>query len=262
MAVTRPFRSPARLVEPQENAPEDPFALDRDRIVRARAGDQEAFADLYRTHRDVALRAAARVCRPADVDDVVSEAFARVFDQISRGGGPQTSFRAYLLTSVRSAATDMARRGARLVWTDVVEDFDRDASLRASEDAGGTTRSDSQLLADALSSLPLRWQLVLWWTVVERRSLAEVGSELDLNPNAVAALGFRAREGLRDAYLDLHLTASAHAACAPWRPQLPPFARGRLAASRAARLEGHLAGCGPCRRLVAELRALLSAGVR
>ncbi len=57
--------------------------------------------------------------------------------------------------------------------------------------------------------LPQRWQQVLWYTEIERRPLAQVGSLLGLTPNEVAALAHRARAGLRRAYLAEHVREPA-----------------------------------------------------
>ena len=64
---------------------------------------------------------------------------------------------------------------------------------------------DSTLAARAFHRLPERWQTVLWHTEVEQESPAEVAPLLGLTPNGVAALAYRAREGLRQAYLQEHL---------------------------------------------------------
>ena len=68
-------------------------------ITSARAGDQQAFAALYRT------TTAGRCTRPArslpnqlDVEDCVSAAFASTFMAMRKGGGPTEAFRPYLLT--------------------------------------------------------------------------------------------------------------------------------------------------------------------
>src|SRR5688500_5539781 len=67
-------------------------------LARVRAGDRQALAELYDAHRPLAELLARRTCRPCDADDVVSEAFAKIIDQIERGRGPLVSFRAYLVT--------------------------------------------------------------------------------------------------------------------------------------------------------------------
>ncbi|WP_345525824.1 sigma-70 family RNA polymerase sigma factor [Nocardioides endophyticus] len=232
------------------------LTAEQELIARARSGDHDAVATLYREHRPLAMRIAHGLCRPADVEDVVAEAFTKVLDQIDRGAGPQVSFRAYLITAVRSAAADVGRRSARLDWSIDIEQATSGDRSSPQEPPGGDILAESTVLVQAVSSLPSRWQLVIWWTVVERRSLAEVGDALGINANAAAALAFRARGGLRDAYLALHLPTSPDEQCTELRLSLPALLRSRLTAGRSAAVEDHLRGCTPCSDAVVELRAV------
>nr|WP_275940910.1 sigma-70 family RNA polymerase sigma factor [Nocardioides zeae] len=222
-------------------------------MEQARAGGpgaaSAATAELYRRHRDVALRLAGRLCDERDVEDVVADAFARVLAQLATGGGPRSSFRAYLLTAVRHAHVDHVRRDAPLVWTDAPEPT-------AAVPDETERREESRLLSGVLRALPDRWQLVLWWTLVERRSLEDVGARLHLNPNAAAALAFRAREGLRLAYVAAHVARAADPRCAPWRDRLASLHLGRLPDDQADAVRGHLEGCGGCAATYDELRRL------
>ena len=62
-----------------------------------------------------AARRLGRQLVPArDVDDLVSEAFAKVLAVLQRGGGPDLAFRAYLLTAVRRLHVDRIRAASRL----------------------------------------------------------------------------------------------------------------------------------------------------
>ncbi|MFW6773802.1 RNA polymerase sigma factor [Nocardioides sp. CPCC 205120] len=220
-------------------------------LGRARRGERDAIDQLYRAHRAVALRLASRLCDERDVEDVVSEAFARVVAQLVAGAGPRSSFRAYLLTAVRHAHVDHVRRDAPHVWTD--EPAGYDDAPHAPQDV--SVREESRLLARAVSSLPRRWQLVLWWTLVDRRSLRDVGTALDLTPNAAAALAFRAREGLRVAYLDQHVRRPLSPDCVPWRERLPALLVGRAGADTTA-LQEHVDGCADCGEMLHDLRRL------
>ncbi|WP_244928033.1 sigma-70 family RNA polymerase sigma factor [Nocardioides sp. W7] len=238
--------------------PPDPLprSVERDQVLvaAARAGDAEAVDELYRLHLSVARGVARGLCRPDDLDDVVSEAFARVLKQISRGGGPQVSFRAYLITAVRSAAADLPRKNARLVLTDDVDEVTADTRLPDRARRDSAVRQESQLLADALGDLPARWQLVLWWTTVEQRPLSEVGQRLGINPNAAAALAFRARQGLRDAYVRLHLPAVADPSCAACRAEYVEALLARSDTPLPDDVVEHLRFCDPCRDVTDDLR--------
>ncbi|WP_036299231.1 RNA polymerase sigma factor, partial [Microbacterium sp. C448] len=77
---------------------------DADLVLRARSGDGEAYAELWRRHYRSGITVARSITSSLDPDDLVQEAYARIYQSIRRGGGPTGSFRAYLFTSIRNTA--------------------------------------------------------------------------------------------------------------------------------------------------------------
>ena len=232
-----------------------PVPSDADLIVAARGGDEAAYAELYSRHVGGARAAARSLIRSrSDADDLVSEAFTRVLRALRNGGGPELAFRPYLLTAVRNAFYDRTRKDQRVdVREEVPEDLDAVLLSRAAM-AG----EDKEMIARAFANLPERWQTVLWHTEVEGRSPAEVAPMLGIAPNAVAALAYRAREGLREAYLQAHLQLEPPAACADTRNKLGGYARDTLSARDRGKVEQHLDGCDKCRAVLVELRDVSS----
>ncbi|MBB3042279.1 RNA polymerase sigma factor [Nocardioides soli] len=225
-------------------------ASDLDLISAARSGDDEAVAELYVRHHDAAARYARGLADPTTAEDLVAEAFAKLLESIRAGGGPSVAFRPYLLRTVHNVYVNHVRRDSRHAW---VEDADElDAPLPDATEQ----RQESVVLANAFAALPERWQAVLWHTAVEGEDHETVGRLLGLKANAVAALAFRSREGLRSAYLEAHLGAVRDEACRPFRDQLAPYVRGRVRGRRRQRLEEHLAGCPDCTAGFLELNAL------
>lgn len=168
---------------------------DAELIDRTRAGDADAYGELYRRHYQAARAAAhALTHNRADADDVISEAFARVLRASRSGGGPAVSFRPYLVAAVRNVFYDRVRCNRELLRDDLADDRNCSADM-------GFDRYDSAVATAAFDALPERWQRVLLLTELEGRSAAEIAPLLELAPNAVAALAYRAREGLRQAYL-------------------------------------------------------------
>ncbi|WP_244931119.1 sigma-70 family RNA polymerase sigma factor [Nocardioides sp. W7] len=224
---------------------------DVDLIGDARTGDEEAIEELYRRHREPALRFARSLTDPVTAEDVVAEAFVKVLESIRSGGGPSVAFRPYLLTAVRNTYVSHVRRDSRHVWVD-----DHESSLDRPTDADVTDhRHESALLAAAFATLPERWQAVLWHSTVEDEDHVTIGRRLGLKPNAVAALGFRARDGLRRAYLDAHLGA-ADEHCRPYRELLAPYVRGHLRTRRREEVQRHLGDCPACTAGYLELSAI------
>ncbi|MDX3188623.1 hypothetical protein PV458_09490 [Streptomyces sp. MN03-5084-2B] len=96
-------------------------------------------------------------------------------------------------------STRKARRAGQHPATEVII---RQRRVIAHSDVG--SRDDAKLAWDAFAELPHRWRTVLWHTVIEPRSPAEVGQLLGLTAHGVSALAYRAREGLREAYAQLY----------------------------------------------------------
>ncbi|MFL1380717.1 sigma-70 family RNA polymerase sigma factor [Nocardiopsis protaetiae] len=224
---------------------------DAEYIRRVREGETSAYAVLYERHAACARGLARQLLRgDAEVEDAVAEAFTRVLSVIQRGKGPTDSFRPYLLTAVRNAAYDRGRGEKRQVVTDDMESLDPGVPF-VDPALEGLERS---LIARAFLSLPERWQAVLWHTEIEGVKPAEAAAILGLNANGVAALAYRAREGLRQAYLQMHLAGGTVAeACRPTVGLLGGYVRGGLAKRDTAKVDKHLDGCADCREVYAEL---------
>jgi len=244
------------LLDPQPRPLDDPAGCtDAELIAAVRAGDRAAFAQLYERHERAARRMARQLsASPHDVDDLVAEAFARVLDMLSAGRGPDSAFRAYLLTAVRNGMYERARRDRRLELSEDMGRHDRGEPWVDQAEA----ELNSALAARAFASLPERWRTVLWYSEVEQESTAEVGSRLGLRPNAVAALAYRAREGLRQAFLQAHVSDCDEEACRDTVARLGSWTRDRLSTGDAARVRAHLATCRRCRQVAAELEEVNS----
>src|SRR5438094_1122543 len=212
---------------------------DAELITSVRAGSDAAFAVLYERHGGAA-RAAARSlgASRADVDDLVSEAFTRVLSALQRGGGPEVAFRPYLMTCVRNAWYDKGRKDGRV---DVPGDIPESINLALLDVPPDS--EDARMVAEAFASLPERWQMVLWHTEVEGKSAADIAPLLGLAPNAVAALAYRAREGLRQAYLQAHLQLPPPDACRDTVAKLGAYVRDGLSARDRRKVDAHLETC-------------------
>ena len=170
-------------------------------LAATRAGDAEAFGLLYRRHADAARRLAGRLTGdPGAAEDLVSEAFARVLAALQRGGGPATSFRAYLNTVLRNGFYTGRRRDRRLEFTDDLSAYEMVAGLPDP----AVAELERRYAAQAFARLPERWRMVLWHTAVQGETPAQLAPRLGLTPGGVAALAFRARARLRQMYHQEH----------------------------------------------------------
>ncbi|MFF8511338.1 sigma-70 family RNA polymerase sigma factor [Streptomyces sp. NPDC015492] len=261
------------LPPPRELPPSD-----SDLVRLMREGDDSAYEELFRRHSDAVRRYARTCCRDAHTaDDLTAEVFARTLQAVRGGAGPEQAVRAYLMTTVRRVAANWTKTQKR---EHLVEDFavfaaeaarssevsDQTASFGAGLDLGADVRAmheaEQSLALQAFRSLPERWQAVLWHTTVEEESPSEVAPLFGLTANATAVLASRAREGLKQAYLQAHVSQSLTAGgdCARYADRLGAYARGGLRMRAERGLRKHLDECAKCRLAAGEL-AHVNAGI-
>jgi RNA polymerase sigma factor (sigma-70 family) len=222
---------------------------DADLITLVRAGDSAAYEELFRRHRDVAIRYARRISDTQRAEDLCAEAFTKIFDLLQRGKGPDVAFRAYLLTTVRTSHLNTLRRLSREELVPDHEPVGRMMPVIEDPDA----RFDQRAICRAFAQLPERWQAALWLTSVEGLGHDEVSEHLGIKANAVASLAFRARAGLRQAYLAEHLLETSDPGCRTTVEQLPSYYRDRLSPRRRHKVEDHLDHCAACTKAALEL---------
>lgn len=228
---------------------EDEQRSDEELIEKVRDGNTDAYRVLWSRHFQAGVAVARSYTSRVDPEDVASEAFARTMEAIGRGKGPQVAFRPYLLTVVRNTASTWGKASAMNTALDELVLEDPRFGDAALEDA-----MDRSTVVTGFASLPLRWQEVLWYTEVEQLSPAETGALMGgIKPTAVSALAYRAREGLRLAWIRAHLTALPDDSECRWAAdRLPALQRNSLLARDRARLESHLADCEFCSLVLEE----------
>ncbi|WP_285105970.1 sigma-70 family RNA polymerase sigma factor [Promicromonospora sp. MEB111] len=216
-----------------------------------RAGQDQAFADLYVRHRRTAYGVARQVVGsgPA-VDDVVADAFTSLLSSVRAGRGPTTNVRSYLLTSVRNAAIGHLRARERTVPAEaqVVDRPHHDADALVAAD-------DEHRVRRAFAALPPRWRRVLWYADVHDLAPAHVAPILGISSNAVSTLVRRARERLRREYLQAHQDRVAPG-CEDYSPHLARYVEETLAAPLQHRVGVHVLACEHCTAAVEQMRDL------
>jgi RNA polymerase sigma factor (sigma-70 family) len=251
----RDWREDSVLPPPRELPPSD-----ADLIDRMRSGDDTAYEELYRRHAQAVRRYARTCCRDAHTaDDLTAEVFARMLQAVRGGAGPAHAVRAYLLTSVRRVAASWTRSARR---EQLVDDFavfaaqsargsdvSDDDALELGADVRAMHQAEQSMAMRAFRSLPERWQAVLWHTEIEDESPSEVATLFGLDANGTRVLASRAREGLKQAYLQAHVSATltGDEECARYADQLGTYARGRLRTRAERGLREHLDECAKCR---------------
>ncbi|MFG2521268.1 sigma-70 family RNA polymerase sigma factor [Streptomyces sp. NPDC048527] len=244
---------------------------DADLIARMRSGDDTAYEELYRRHSTAVHRYARTCCRDGHTaDDLTAEVFARMLQAVRGGSGPEHAVRAYLLTTVRRVAAGWTKSAKR---EHLVEDFavfaqqaarssevSDDDTLDLGADVLAMHEAEQSMAMQAFRSLPERWQAVLWHTEVEDESPSEVATLFGLDANATRVLAKRAREGLKEAYLQAHVstTLTQDEECARYADRLGAYARGSLRTRAERGLRKHLEECAKCRLAAGQIKEVAS----
>jgi RNA polymerase sigma factor (sigma-70 family) len=232
----------------RENEPDDVELLDR-----VRAGDVEAYSLLYRRHARPALGYARSWSHDgATAEDLHAEAFSRTLCALLNGRGPCGSLKPYLYTVIRNVSAEWSRRDS---MTQLVGDL---TDLPASHQEGDTYLDsiEHSLAVKAFNTLPDRWRTVLWHSLVDDQGRGRVAAQLGIAAPAAASLAYRAREGLRQAYLQQHISRIESASCRPIAERLGAYTRNGLGSRENREVRGHLRWCGSCSALAEMLRSV------
>lgn len=245
-------------VPPQDPGPvlgsgQPPGWCDASLLSFVRAGRLSAFAELFQRYRSIAAYVArVESDNPSDVDDVVGEAFASVFQALVVGRGPADSFRAYLLTTVRRTAH---RRNVQARRAGFQNDFPVMDSGVAYDDRY-LDALEATALVDAFRSLPNRWQAVLWYSEVEAMKPAAVATIMGSTANSVSSLLIRARRGLRQAYLQVHVLSASLDSCTEVSRHFGKFVLNNGRVPGSAKIDRHVNECATCEEALAALREM------
>ena len=196
-------------------------------VEEARAGDHDAYLQLWVRHVEAVRQVAATAPVDGSVERFVNRAFARVLEQIRGDRDPLGPFRAYLLTVLHAefgVPDDTA-----LPATNVLRAFRR---------------------------LPVRAQTVLWYSVVEHRAPRETAVFVGEAESAIVPLLDASVEQLRAEWLvELICDPTLTDTCAWLVQRAAARARGELRQVAADRFDRHLAGCATCQEFLRTLEA-------
>lgn len=129
-------------------------------IRRARDGDREAFAEIYRRYQHVVFRFARTMSGSASIaEDATQETFVAVMRDLERYEPQRSGLSTYLYGIVRNVTRDRLRKDRRFV------NFDADAGPEpaVNDDPGAAMARAQQLarLRRAIAALPSRYREVV-----------------------------------------------------------------------------------------------------
>jgi RNA polymerase sigma-70 factor, ECF subfamily len=164
--------------------------MDRDLVERARAGDQEAFAELVHQTSDTLFGIARRILRdPELAEDVLQNALVTIWRKLPNLREVDR-FEGWAYRILVNACYDMLRRSKRRPENPLPED----AALPSGRPEDRPLRLS---IEQALSRLEQRERTAFVLCEIEGLSHREAGEVLDVNENTSRTLLFRAKRRLQ-----------------------------------------------------------------
>lgn len=160
---------------------------------RYQAGDEEAFAELYRGTCEAMRRYLARWVAPSRVGDLVQETYLQVH-RARRTYRPELPFRPWLYAIARHVAQQALRTHARRTAREVQPDDGFDLPTPSAE--GQMLARDE--LEQALAHLPLEQREAVWLAQVEGLTSAEISRLTGASEGAIRVRIHRANQKLRN----------------------------------------------------------------
>jgi RNA polymerase sigma-70 factor (ECF subfamily) len=166
-----------------------PADTDERLVERFKRGDESAFEELVRRHRERVYRAAWRVAGDhAEADDLAQESFLRAYRSLSGFRG-ESRFLTWMMRIVMNLA--LSRRGSRSPTVPLEE---------ARHVGAGESAGDAALrrqVRQAVATLPPRQRQVLVLKVYEGMKFREVADVMEISVGTAKATFFQAVRGLR-----------------------------------------------------------------
>ena len=169
-----------------------------DALARARAGERDAMAHLYRAYAGPLLSyLATQVRRREDAEDLLGEVFLSAMRDLSSFDGEIGGFRAWLYRIATNRAIDLARRNARRPEDPLILVAERPAADDPAAEA--FDRLERERLWRAVMGLPDAQREVLALRLAGGLSAPEIADVLGKPVGAVKSLQHRALANLTKA---------------------------------------------------------------
>ena len=169
---------------------------DAELVILARAGDQDAFRELFDRHVHRVTAACRQKTRSrADVDDAVQEAFARALANLDRLRDP-ARFGPWVRSIAVRAVVDQHRASRRVIVIDDASHAEVADSAPLPDETAERRELDAALWA-SLARLGERDRTALYLRHIAEAPVSAVAEQLGLTEGSTRVMLVRARERLR-----------------------------------------------------------------
>jgi len=174
---------------------------DFNQVVRAREGDQKAYAELMQRYKDsIYFMAIKMVNNRDDAMDLTIETFGKAFENLEKYK-PDFAFSTWLFRIATNNCIDFIRKKRlNVVSMNAMEDkegeerfYDIKSDVLNPEESS-IKKQQKETLQVIVDKLPLRYKVLINLRYFEEMSYEEISKQLDLPLGTVKAQLFRARD--------------------------------------------------------------------
>ncbi|MGX5687900.1 RNA polymerase sigma factor [Arcticibacter tournemirensis] len=169
-------------------------------VIRAKEGDQKAYADLMQRYKDsIYFMALKMVNNKDDAMDLTIETFAKAFENIEKYK-PDFAFSTWLFRIATNNSIDFIRKKRiNMVSIHTLTDDGEERQLEIKSDVlnpeeKSIKKQQSEAIKLIVDKLPLRYRTLIMLRYFDELSYEEIAQQLDLPLGTVKAQLFRARD--------------------------------------------------------------------
>jgi RNA polymerase sigma factor (sigma-70 family) len=170
-------------------------------VIRAKDGDQKAYAELMQRYKDsIYFMALKMVNNKDDAMDLTVETFGKAFENIEKYK-PDFAFSTWLFRIATNNCIDFIRKKRlNVVSLQSISEEDKDekqlqiASDSLNPEQTSIKKQESEKLKSIVDQLPQRYRTLIILRYYDEQSYEEIAQQLDLPLGTVKAQLFRARD--------------------------------------------------------------------
>jgi RNA polymerase sigma factor (sigma-70 family) len=170
-------------------------------VIRAKDGDQKAYAELMQRYKDsIYFMALKMVNNKDDAMDLTVETFGKAFENIEKYK-PDFAFSTWLFRIATNNCIDFIRKKRlNVVSLQSLSEEDKDekqlqiASDTLNPEQTSIKKQESEKLKSIVDQLPQRYRTLIILRYYDEQSYEEIAQQLDLPLGTVKAQLFRARD--------------------------------------------------------------------
>lgn len=170
-------------------------------VIRAKDGDQKAYADLMQRYKEsIYFMALKMVNNKDDAMDLTVDTFGKAFENIEKYK-PDFAFSTWLFRIATNNCIDFIRKKRLNVVSlqSISEEDSADRPLQVASDnlnpeESSIKKEESEKLKNIVEQLPMRYRTLIILRYYDELSYEEISQQLDLPLGTIKAQLFRARD--------------------------------------------------------------------